>query len=174
MEKKNKIFKIFGIIFGVIIICLLIGMLTVRNQINELDEKSYNINTTGKQLAIISDDSHYKQNTIAGIAENIDNNIRIDVFGLQDTKKVKYDNYDVIFVMAPVYMGGLQNDAKKWISKADNKDNIILLITSGSNTHIDLGVDTITSATGDINIESIQLHQKDIKDIVNTILEKLQ
>lgn len=170
--KKGK--KILIIVLAVIVFLALVGIIgwtSIPNKINENDKFTFNEMSTGGRVAIIRDNSEYKNELSRKIASELGLDIRTDGFGIEDIKEVDNSIYDAVVVMAPVYAGKLQNDAKRWIKNISATDNIILFITTGGLTEIDMDVDTVTSATP--QMDSTKTLPIPIDEVLDMIIERI-
>jgi hypothetical protein len=166
--------KILIVIFAAIIFLILVaivGWTAIPNKINENDSFIINEDAKGGRIALILDNSDYKNELARIIGSNLGLDIRTDGFGLEDITEINSSEYDAVVVMAPVYAGRLQTDAKKWIKSISASDNIILFVTSNGLTEISMPVDTVSSATPQMGeTDTIPASLYDMADI---IIEKI-
>ena len=136
-----------------------------------VDYEIHNINATATKLAIITDNTDYKTDVKEALLSNVDSACCVEVFGLEDIKGINVDDYDLVVIMAPVYAGRLQTDARKFIAKNKDNQNLILFMSAGLTENLSTDVDTIVSATMDF--DTAKTPQLSVSDVVTSILEKL-
>ena len=147
MKKGKKTLIIIGSILAAIVLTALIGISSFFGRKTPVDHEEFNAGAQGKSLALVLDGSEYKMKLKDALIETLGYNCRIEVFGLQDIRKVNTGDYDLVAVAAPVYVKKLQTDAKNFIRKNSDSGNLMLIITSEGIDDIDMGVDTVTMAT---------------------------
>ena len=147
MGKAKKALYILGIVVFVIVVAIAAGFYGILNKKTPVDHEILNADAQSKKLAIVTDGSEYKAALKAALAEALGADCCIEVFGLQDARKVNTEDYDLVVVMAPVYIGRLQTSAKNFVVKNEDSGNLMLIITAEGTNDIDMGVDTVTMAT---------------------------
>ncbi len=167
--KKVLIIVLASILF--LMLAAIIGWTSVPNKINENNSFTFNENAKSGVVALILDNSEYKNELARTIGSKLGLDIRIDGFGLQDIHEVNNSAYDAVVVMAPVYAGRLQRDAKKWINGISASDNIILFVTSRGMTDIEMKVDTVSSATPQIG--ETKALPADVNDMADILIGKI-
>lgn len=158
---------------AVILIVAIAVFFGITGQKTKLEHKTYNKDASEKKLAIITDNTEYKSQLYEACADKAGSGCLVDVFGLEDTAKVNTDDYDLVAVVAPVYIGKLQSNAKKFIEKNSSSDNLMLIATSEGINDIGLDVDTVTTATSSQFSDQPEAPMLSVDEISDMIIERL-
>jgi hypothetical protein len=147
MGKGKKALIILGSIVGGFVLLALIGVSAFFGRKTPIGYEAHNLGSPGRKLALVTDGSEYKLELKEALIETLGESCSIEVFGLQDTRKVDVKGYDLVVVAAPVYVKKLQTNAKNFVRRNSGSGNLMLIITSEGTDDIDMGVDTVTMAT---------------------------
>lgn len=163
-KKALKVIVIFVCVIGV----LLLTAPLIKGKSSKVESATIQ-GELSERICIVMDSSDFKEQVANRIIAEVRGDYAVEIYGLDTLKKIDNKDYEIVVIMAPVYIGDLQTDAKSWIGNCETTDNIFLVYTSATTTNIDLGVDTVSSAT-------IKNNQADmeIETIVASILAKLQ
>ena len=171
MKKGVRVLIIIAAVIVTIAVAALIGWTAVAGRIHEYGGFTLNEGAEGGKVAIILDNSEYKDELARMIGSRLGLDVQTDGFGLQNIKEVNNSEYDAVIVMAPVYAGKLQRDVKKWIEGISTRDNIILFVTNGGQSEIAMPVDTVSSATP--QMEGSKAEPVPVSDMADILIEKI-
>lgn len=173
MSRGKKALVTIGIILAAIIVLALFGALGLWGKKTPVDYELHNEEAAGAKIALITDNTEYKMAVKDALVEKAGSELRIEVFGLEDTKVVSASEYDLTVVMAPVYAGRLQTNAKNFIKKNADSANLMLIITAEGTNDIDMQVDTVTMATSSEFTDKPENQQLEADEAAEQILAKL-
>ncbi len=169
MSKGKKTLMISGIIVVSLAVFIIISFVSILGKKTAVDYEIFNASASGSKVAVITDNTDYKMGIKNAIVDGV-KNCCVEVYGLEDAKKVNANDYSLVVVMAPVYIGKLQTTAKNYIEKNKNS-NLLLIITSESTQDIGLEIDAIATAT--LTSSTTQTPKLSYDEILNIINNKL-
>ena len=173
MSRAKKILIVLGIAVGVILIVAIAVFFGITGQNTKLEHKTYNQDASGKKLAIITDNTEYKSQLYEACAQKADSGCLVEVYGLEDAAKVDANDYDLVAVVAPVYIGRLQSNAKRYIEKNSSSENLMLIVTSEGINDLDLDVDAVTTATSSQFSDEPEAPILSVDEVSDMIVERL-
>ena len=173
MKKGKKALAIIICILAAIAIAIMGIYTAMLSRKTSIEAKSVNMDTASKKLAIIADGSQYKLELIDKLLYQSESDIGIDIFGLEDAKDAGPAGYDLVVVTAPVYIGKLQLNAKSYVAKYSDADNIFVIVTCEGENDIGLDVDSVSMATSLQFSDEAKVPQLSVDEVYDMIMERL-
>ena len=113
-----------------------------------IEFEPYRINQDGQyQIYIAAEDTPWKQEVVSQLALQLGPDYSLTIENLSSLSNLKTGDWDVILVLSTFYAFGLQSDTEAFLSKVQEKEKTILVVTSAINDLGDYGIDSITAAS---------------------------
>ena len=145
--KIKRIFTGLAIILlTAMISIMLLGCASPRAIRKEFDPYTLNQNGTYK-ICVATEDTPWKQEVISMVAIELGSSYSLQVENLRFLEEIQTGEWDAVLVISTFYAFGLQSDTEAFLSELQEKENIILLVTSAISDLGDYGVSAVTAAS---------------------------
>ena len=173
MKKGKKALIISGCVLITVAVAGISIFSALLSRKTPVEHEAFGMDGADKKLAVITDGSEFKTELKDMLLRNANDGLGVEVFGLTDAKKVNSEDYNLVVVIAPTYIGKLQLNAKNYVKKHSDDGNLLLIVTSEGDNEINLGVDTVTMATSSQFTETPEVPMLSIDDVCDMIMEKM-
>ena len=132
----------------VLLVLILLSWYKIRYSIEQV--KPYHVNqpTLGKRVLIATQQSKYKDSMVTLLVNSLRSYpIYISVIDISDLDSVEEDEWTVMLLLHSWENQQPQQDAKDFLTRAQNLEKIIVLSTSADGDLMIEGIDGITSAS---------------------------
>ncbi|MBU8913474.1 MAG: hypothetical protein KOO61_05575 [Spirochaetales bacterium] len=108
----------------------------------------YGLSLSGEyRIYVATEDTPWKQEIVTLLSIELGKDYGLTVENLQTLNQIEIDDWDLVIVLSTFYAFGLQSDTAVFLDALEDKDKVILLVTSAISDLEDYGVDAVTAAS---------------------------
>ena len=125
-------------------------------------------------LFVATEDTTWKHDVVDHLAEDLGDQYCLSVQNLAALGTASVGQWDAVVVLTTIYAFGLQSDTAGFLERAEQKERIVLLVTSSISDLKEYGVDAVSAAsTGNVGEDARSLTPRRQPDDVAAELARL-
>ncbi len=147
ITKKRKPLTVFPMMLLVLLTSsMLRGCASPRDIRKEFEP--YGLSLAGEQrIYVATEDTPWKQEVVSQLSIELGEDYSLTVENLQTLNQIEIDDWDLVIVLSTFYAFGLQSDTASFLEALEEKEKVILMVTSAISDLEDYGVDSVTAAS---------------------------
>ena len=147
LMKKRETRPMLAVMLMVLLIgSVLHGCASPRDIRREFEP--YGLSLSGEhRIYVATEDTPWKQDVVTLLSIELGEDYSLTVENLQMLNEIEIDDWDLVIVLSTFYAFGLQSDTAVFLDAVEEKDKVILLVTSAISDLEDYGVDAVTAAS---------------------------
>ena len=145
--KKRRTLTVFAMMHMVRLIGSVLGGCASPRDIRK-EFEPYGLFLAGEhRIYVATEDTPWKQEVVTQLSVELGRDYSLTVENLQTLNQIRIDDWDVVIILSTFYAFGLQSDTAVFMEALEQRDRVILVVTSAISDLEDSGVDSVTAAS---------------------------